>query len=196
MRVLLIAAAVLASACAPARDNETDANAFPNDYQSALFAIETPSFGALWEMGKLTLVDSEVDCDALDSRGEMPPWTMDTGVPYVQTWIRHGVALDGWLRDYPGYEAWRRNNPSEEIDDEVMFFWGEMGTGGDGGEPPPSDGREVTELLGQGTAALADVVAVGVSSSTELAGRLGHGTDGEQISFTATKCPSVESSSF
>ncbi len=195
MRALLIAT-LLVAACAPSRENEVDANPYPNDYRSALFAIETPIFNTPWEVGKLTLVDSDVDCDALDSRGEMPPWTMDEDVAYVQIFIRHGIGLDGWLRDFPAYEQWMRDNPTQESGDDVSFFWGEMGTGGDGGEPPPVDGREVTGLLGQGAPALDDVVAVGMSTSSVLAGQVHHGEDGETISFAATKCPAVQSTWF
>jgi hypothetical protein len=195
MRALILVLLFLASACAPTRDEVVDAHPFPNDYQSALFAIETPAFGSQWEMGKLTLVDDDVGCDVLDTRGEYPGWSMENGVPYVTIWIRHGVALDGWLRDYPAYEQWLRDNPYQEQTDDVTFFWGEMGTGGDGGEPPPVDGREVTALLGQGATALEDLVSVGVSNTGSLAGTLTHG-DGEEVSFTATKCESVVSTWF
>ncbi len=194
MRFLVLLMLFL-TACAPAREEVGDANPFPNDYQSALFSIETPIYGTLWEVGKLVLVDMDVDCDDLDLRGEFPPYTMDEGANYLVAYIRHGVALDGWLRDYPAYEQWLQDNPYQEQGDDVTFFWGEMGTGGDGGEPPPVDGREVTALLGQGAAALEDVVAVGVSDSTRLAGEVAYG-DGESVSFSADKCPSVESTWF
>ncbi len=196
MRHLLIAAVALTSACAPVRDEVTDSQPFPNDYTSALFAVETPQFGTQWEMGKLLLADAELDCDDLDERGELAPWTLEDGTPYAQVFIRHGVALDGWLRDYPAYELWLRENPYQEGSDDVTFFWGQMGQGGEGGELPPEDDRGVNRLLGQGTSSLDDLVSVGLSTDGQLAGAIEYGLDGDALSFAATKCPSVPSTWF
>lgn len=191
MRTVLLLS-VLLTACAPVREEAAEGTSFGSDYVSALFAIHVSTLGGNHERGKLFLADQELGCEDLNEYGEYSAWQLDDGVPYVQLWVNHGNQLDGWLRNYVAYQLWIDENLPQ--DEEQAFFWGQMGEGGNGGEPPPVDGRANEVSLGTGQGTQEQYVAVQRSSETRLSGRLEY--DDEQIRFDATKCGFYETDWF
>ncbi len=194
--------AILLAACAPTRDEGEGTAPIGNDYESALFTIEQQGDGAFYELGHLVLVNADMDCGDLSWSGDLETWSLDQDVEYMNLWIQHGVALDGWLRDYISAQRW--SDEGNEWTDEMHHFWGQQGLGDGGGElppdggevppdddeePPPPEGREVLMTIGNDSNGTDHLLSVLEADADHLAGQID--LNDESVSFSATKCETI-----
>ncbi len=194
-RTLPVLALVPLLACAPVRSDDPDPDPTPvNDFDTALFTIVDHGAGATAQDASLVLVDLEIGCEDLGWNGDLNVWSIAEGVSWVRLFITHGVALDGWLRDYESYAQAQQGGTN--FGDGVSYFWGESGEGpaeddipvGDP-EDPPETGRDVLATLGFGGGGEGDLLGVSLSSDALLGGSIE--TWAGDWSFAATKCDVV-----
>lgn len=179
-------------ACAPTRDDDPDPDPTPvNDFDTALFTIVDHGDGATTQDASLVLVDLDIGCEDLDWSGDLMVWSLPQGVSWVRTFITHGVALDGWLRQYESYTQAQQSGTS--AGDQVSLFWGEVGEGPleddvpiGGPEDDPMGSRDLVASLGVGSGGMDDVLDVSVSTDALLAGTIESAVG--DWSFAATKC--------
>ncbi len=185
-------------ACAPTREDDVDSDPIPvNDFDTALFTIVDHGEGASSQDANLVLVDQDLDCGDLRWNGELDVWAIPDGTAWVRLYITHGVALDGWLRDYESYEQARLAGTN--AGNQVSFFWGEYGEGpleedipvdppGDP-EDEPIGGRDLIAGLGYDSGGMDDLLGVSLSTDDLLGGAVE--TWAGDWSFAATKCDVV-----
>jgi hypothetical protein len=164
----------------------------PNDFESALFTVTDYGEGTPFQDAVLVLVDQDLGCDDLLWDGDLDVWSLPGEVAWVRTYVRRGIALDGWLRDIASMA--RAQQSGSSVGDDVSWFWGEVGLGPvlddvpdvpPGQGDPETDGRDVTAMLGFDEG-LDDILGVTLSTDALLAGSLD--TWAGEWSFAATKC--------
>jgi hypothetical protein len=186
-------------ACAPIRAEDSDPDPIPvNDFDTALFTIVDHGDGATHTDANLVLVDHDLECEDLRWNGELDVWSVPEGVSWVRLFITHGVALDGWLRDYEAFEYARVQGT--DAGNQVAYFWGEYGEGpledeipvdppGDP-EDQPAGGRDLIAGLGYDSGGMDDLLGVSLSTEVLLGGTIE--TWAGDWSFAANKCDVVE----
>jgi|GEM_PF-3337520 len=151
-----LAVCLLLAACAPSREVAEGEPLPANDYTSALFTIVDWGAGSITQEANLVLANADVDCGDLGWGGALQGGDFDEDTDWVRLHVIHGVALEGWLRDYPSQVTWQDSDGSWT--DSTHYFWGDQGVGpvgnvsspdgvppGDGNDPVPDPGDDDTD---------------------------------------------------
>lgn len=161
-------------ACTPSAVDDTA----ESTVVTTLFTIETQSEDVDYDVGHLVHVAADLGCEDLEPTGEIDLARLPPGVDYTTLLLRHGRALDGWLRTYRSLQAFE--DEGGDLSDEVSHFWGAEGV---------SDESTDALELGVGESGSGHIFDVHVAEDLRLTGVL-HLSD-RSVDLDAEKCGMV-----